>query len=264
MLADFEMVAVFILCCLIGYYLLDSLAKVLNVKNLGDQVPAEFVGIYEPDRYRESQRYLRTKTRFELVSATFDLVCLLVFWGLGGFERLDIWLRSIHQGPVVTGILYLGVLGAARELLELPFEAYATFVIEQRFGFNRATLKTFVLDRLKGWALAGLLMVGFLTIVLNLLERFGLADLARGLDNHGNGFNSADVSVPNAYSATLLQVFSLAGRTVTGRHFGLLSQTKVPAPGPFGHRRLTSFIEGKRLLYRLRKEQTNRALRHAH
>jgi STE24 endopeptidase len=173
-LADFEMVAVFILCCLIGYYLLDSLAKVLNVKNLGDQVPAEFVGIYEPDRYRESQRYLRTKTRFELVSATFDLVCLLVFWGLGGFERLDIWLRSIHQGPVVTGILYLGVLGAARELLELPFEAYATFVIEQRFGFNRATLKTFVLDRLKGWALAGLLMVGFLTIVLNLLERFGL------------------------------------------------------------------------------------------
>ena len=174
MLADFEMVAAFILCCLIGYYLLDSLAKILNVKNLGDQVPAEFAGIYEPDRYRESQRYLRMKTRFELVSATFDLVCLLLFWSLGGFERLDIWLRSMHQGPIVTGILYLGVLGTARELLELPFEAYATFVIEQRFGFNRATLKTFVLDRLKGWALAALLMVGFLTIVLNLLERFGL------------------------------------------------------------------------------------------
>src|SRR5258708_7419162 len=168
------MVAAFILCCLIGYYLLDSLAKILNVKNLGDQVPAEFAGIYEPDRYRESQRYLRMKTRFELVSATFDLVCLLLFWSLGGFERLDIWLRSMHQGPIVTGILYLGVLGMARELLELPFEAYATFVIEQRFGFNRATLKTFVLDRLKGWSLAALLMVGFLTIVLNLLERFGL------------------------------------------------------------------------------------------
>src|SRR5260221_2295299 len=168
------MVAAFILCCLIGYYLLDSLAKILNVKNLGDQVPAEFAGIYEPDRYRESQRYLRMKTRFELVSATFDLVCLLLFWGLGGFERLDIWLRSLHQGPIVAGILYLGILGTARELLELPFDAYATFVIEQRFWVNRATLKTFVLDRLKGWALAALLMVGFLTIVLNLLERFGL------------------------------------------------------------------------------------------
>jgi len=79
------MVAAFILCCLIGYYLLDSLAKVLNVKNLGDQVPVEFAGIYEPDRYRESQRYLRMKTRFELVFATFDLVCLLLFWGRGGF-----------------------------------------------------------------------------------------------------------------------------------------------------------------------------------
>jgi STE24 endopeptidase len=168
------MVALFILCCLIGYYLLDSTAKILNERNLGDHVPREFAGVYEPDRYRESQRYLRVKTRFELVSATFELAALLLFWGLGGFERLDIWLRSFHHGPVVTGILYLGVLAAARELLELPFEAYATFVIEQRFGFNRATLKTFVLDRLKGWALAALLMVGFLTIVLSLLERFGL------------------------------------------------------------------------------------------
>jgi STE24 endopeptidase len=168
------MVAVFILCCLIGYYLLDSVAKVLNERSLRDQVPTEFVGVYQPDRYRESQRYLRVKTRFELLSATFDLACLLLFWGLGGFERLDIWLRSFHQGPIITGILYLGVLAAAREFLELPFEAYATFVIEQRFGFNRATWKTFVLDRLKGWALAALLMIGFLTIVLNLLERFGL------------------------------------------------------------------------------------------
>jgi STE24 endopeptidase len=170
----FGMVAVFILCCLIGYYLLDSVAKILNVRNLGDEVPAEFLGIYEPNRYRESQRYLQAKTRFELVSATFDLGCLLLFWGLGGFDRLDFGLRSFHQGAVVNGILYLGILAAARELLELPFEAYATFVIEQRFGFNRATLKTFVLDRLKGWALAALLTVGFLTIVLNLLERFGL------------------------------------------------------------------------------------------
>jgi STE24 endopeptidase len=168
------MVAAFILCCLIGYYLLDSFAKVLNVKSLQDAVPPEFAGIYEPDRYRQSQRYLRVKTRFELVSATFDLVCLLIFWGLGGFERLDVWLRSLHQGPVLTGLLYLGILAAARELLELPFQAYATFVIEQQFGFNRATLKTFVLDRLKGWALGGLLMFGFLTLVLSLLEFFGL------------------------------------------------------------------------------------------
>jgi STE24 endopeptidase len=167
------MVAAFILSGLIGYYLLDSVAKILNIKNLQDEVPSEFVGIYESSRYRQSQDYLRVKTRFELISATFDLGCLLLFWGFGGFERLDVWLKTLHQGPVITGLLYLGILAAARELLELPFEAYATFVIEQQFGFNRATLKTFVLDRLKGWALAGVLLVGFLTLVLNLLERFG-------------------------------------------------------------------------------------------
>jgi STE24 endopeptidase len=167
------MVAAFILFGLIGYYLLDSVAKILNIKNLQDEVPSEFVGIYESSRYRQSQNYLRVKTRFELVSATFDLGCLLLFWGFGGFERLDVWLKTLHQSPVITGLLYLGILAAARELLELPFEAYATFVIEQQFGFNRATLKTFVLDRLKSWALAGVLLLGFLTLVLNLLERFG-------------------------------------------------------------------------------------------
>src|SRR6267143_1048007 len=163
------MVAVFILCCLIGYYLLDSVAKVLNVRNLGDKVPAEFLGVYEPNRYRESQRYLQAKTRFELVSATFDIGCLLLFWSLGGFERLDIWLRSFHQGPVVTGILYLGTLAAARELLELPFEAYAIFVIEQRFGFNRATLKTFVLDRLERFGLQIWPVAWLLTVAVSIL-----------------------------------------------------------------------------------------------
>jgi STE24 endopeptidase len=167
------MIAAFILTGLIGYYLLDSVAKLLNIKNLQDGVPCEFVGIYEPGRYRQSQNYLRVKTQFELVSATFDLGCLLLFWGFGGFEKLDVWIKTLHQGTVVTGLLYLGTLAAARELLELPFEAYATFVIEQQFGFNRATLKTFLVDRLKSWGLAGVLLIGFLTLVLNLLERFG-------------------------------------------------------------------------------------------
>jgi STE24 endopeptidase len=168
------MVAAFILFCLVGYYVLDSIAKILNLKNLPIDLPSEFAGIYEPQRYRESQRYLRAKTVFELISATFDLGCLLFFWYLGGFERLDSWLRGFHQGPVVTGLFYLGTLAAARELLDLPFEAYSTFVIEQRFGFNRATVKTFVLDRLKSWTLAGILVGGFFVLVLNLLERFGL------------------------------------------------------------------------------------------
>jgi STE24 endopeptidase len=168
------MVAAFILFCLVGYYILDSTAKILNLRNLPVDLPAEFAGIYEPHRYRESQRYLRVKTVFEMVTATFDLGCLLLFWYLDGFERLDGWLRSYHQGQVITGLLYLGILAAARELLDLPFEAYSTFVIEQQFGFNRATMRTFILDRLKSWSLATLLLGGFLVLVLSLLERFGL------------------------------------------------------------------------------------------
>jgi CAAX prenyl protease N-terminal, five membrane helices len=249
------MVAAFILCCLIGYYVLDSVAKILNVRNLREEVPSEFAGIYEPGRYRESQRYLRAKTRFDLVSSTFDLACLLIFWGLGGFERVDAWLRNMHQGPVVTGILYLGILAAARELLELPFSAYATFVIEQRFGFNRSAPKTFLLDRLKAWILGGSLMIGFLTVVLNLLQHFGLSiwpvawliTAAVGADIH---------------SAVVLQIFSPAGRASAGGDPSLLPKTRISAARPVGNRWLTPLLQGECLLYRLWEKQANRAFRY--
>src|SRR3981081_2348761 len=81
---------------------------------------------------------------------------------------------------------------------------------------------------------------------------------------HGGAFNSADVPGPHDDSATLLQVFSIAGWTVTGSHFDLLPQTKVPAPGSLSHRWIAPFLQSKCLFYRLRKEQKDRALRYAY
>jgi STE24 endopeptidase len=83
-------------------------------------------------------------------------------------------IRGYHLPPVLNGLLYLGILSAGREVLTLPFAIYHTFVIEQRYGFNRTTATTFIVDRLKEWLLAGLLMGGFALIVLALFEAFGL------------------------------------------------------------------------------------------
>ena len=98
---------------------------------------------------------------------------LLVFWSAGGFARLDLWLRGFELHPLLTGLLYLGFLGLARAILSLPFAVYSTFVIEERFGFNRTSARTFVFDLLKGLALAVVIGGPVLALVLTFFEHLG-------------------------------------------------------------------------------------------
>src|ERR1700730_5682304 len=169
------MIAGFVLSTLVVYYLLDSLAKFLNLRSLQTQVPNEFLDVYDAVRYRRSQEYTRLNTWFELLVSTIDLAALLMFWLLGGFEALDQFIRGFHLSSVLSGLLYLEILCAGREALMLPFAIYHTFVIEQRYGFNRTTVATFIADRLKEWSVSGLLMAGFAFIILSLFEAFGLS-----------------------------------------------------------------------------------------
>jgi len=168
------MISGFVLCSLIGYYLLDTLAKLLNLRNLETRVPSEFSDVYDENRYRRSQGYTRTNTWCELVASTTMLASLLAFWFLGGFEGLDQLIRGLKLPNTFAGLFYLGALCVGRELLLLPFAIYHTFVIEQRYGFNRTTAGTFIVDRLKEWCISGLLLGGFVLIVLTLFESFGL------------------------------------------------------------------------------------------
>ena len=107
------------------------------------------------------------------MTSTFDLAVLLAFWGLGGFDLLDQWLRGFELHPLLTGLLFIGILALAKGAVDLPFAVYSTFVIEERFGFNRTTPRTFVLDVVKTLALSVVIGVPLLALVLTLLERLG-------------------------------------------------------------------------------------------
>ena len=165
--------AVIILATLTVDYLLGLVANLLNLKALERELPADFADVYDADSYRRSQEYTRVATRLGFVTSTFDLLVLLVFWFAGGFSRLDLWLRGFELGPLATGLLFIGVLGLAKAVLGLPFSVYSTFVIEERFGFNRTSPKTFVLDLVKSLGLAIALGAPVLALVLLFFERAG-------------------------------------------------------------------------------------------
>ncbi|OGO39756.1 MAG: peptidase M48 [Chloroflexi bacterium RBG_16_57_8] len=148
-------------------------ANLLNLKALRLTVPEQLEGVHKPGDYHRSQEYTREATRFGFITSTFTLVVLLFFWFTGGFSLFDQWVRGWGFSSIVSGLLYIGILAAAYGLLTLPFGIYHTFGIEGRFGFNRTTPATFVMDRLKGLALAVALGGPLLAGVLALFEYAG-------------------------------------------------------------------------------------------
>jgi len=163
-------IALIILSAIIIDLILNGIADYLNLKMLRNELPEAFQGVYDPDRYRKSQLYLKTNTRFGWFSGAFNVTVMLLFWFGKGFPLLDEWVRSFDYGPIITGLLYMGVLILCKALLSLPFSIYGTFVIEERFGFNQTSWSTFVLDLVKGVLLAILLGTPLLAGILLFFE----------------------------------------------------------------------------------------------
>jgi STE24 endopeptidase len=162
---------IIILATLVGSYLLEIISEVLNLRALKSDLPADFADVYDEERYRKSQEYTRIRTRFGWIRSTVGLLVILAFWFSGGFNWLDLWVRSWGYSELVTGLLYMGILFFANFLISLPFSVYSTFVIEEKFGFNKTTPKTFVLDIVKGIALSvvigGIVLAGILLFFMN-------------------------------------------------------------------------------------------------
>lgn len=165
--------ALVILVALLAEHALSVVADVLNLRHLRPELPPEFAGTYDAEAYRRSQEYTRARTRFALVPGTFDLALLLAFWGLGGFGWLDGAVRDLGLGELASGLVFIGALVLGRTIVHLPFRIWSTFVLEERFGFNRTTPRTFALDLAKGLLLTLVLGAPLLLAVLWLLGSAG-------------------------------------------------------------------------------------------
>lgn len=158
--------AIIIIVTIILGFLLDTISNILNLKALNPELPDEFKDVFDAEKYSQSQEYTKVNTRFGFITSIFSLALTMVFWFAGGFNFLDQIVRSWNLHFIWTGLLYIGVLMVAKSILSLPFSIYHTFVIEEKFGFNKTTVKTFILDMVKGVGLGivlgGPLLAGLL------------------------------------------------------------------------------------------------------
>ena len=164
---------VVILASLLISWLLGVVSDSLNARALTSTLPPEFSDTYDSDKYRQSQNYTRASMKFSSLTETFNTVVTITVILTGSFNLLDLMVRSLELSELSTGLIYIAALGLISGTLSLPFEAYHTFVLEKRFGFNTTTVTTFITDRIKGLFLTGLIGGVLLTVILIFLRETG-------------------------------------------------------------------------------------------
>lgn len=149
-------------------FVFDRLLDFLNLSRLDPRLPSEARDIYDEEKYRKSQEYYRTNHRFTQFNSAFSFIVFLFLLFTGGFGALDSWIRTFIVGEIWISLVFFGFLGIASGLLSLPFEIYKTFVIEEKFGFNKSSVRLFVMDKLKSLALMLILGGSLAALLLNI------------------------------------------------------------------------------------------------
>lgn len=147
-------------------YVLDRILNFLNGKNRKNPLPQELLGIYDDEKLQKAIAYDKVNSKFDNITSTFSLILILLMFFLGGFALVDSWAGSLTNNLILKGLIFFGILGIASDLINTPFSVYHTFVIEEKFGFNKTTPKTFILDKIKGLLLSVILGGIILGLVL--------------------------------------------------------------------------------------------------
>ena len=157
---------IFILTLLLFNWLLSLVVETLNVRHLSTTIPSEFVGIYDDAKYAKSQRYLKDNTRFDQLQSAFMLPLIIAFILLGGFSWINNIAQAVSHHMILQGLVFGGILMLLGQIISLPFSIYSTFVIEEKYGFNKTTAKTFVIDLIKGLLLSVLIGAPIFALVI--------------------------------------------------------------------------------------------------
>lgn len=154
-------------------YAFDQLLDYINLKSQRSDIPNEIESFYEKEKYIKSLAYHRELTRFSFLTSAFSFILSLFMLLLGGFGCLDGLLRESVQNEILLALAFFGVLMLASDILTVPFQWYSTFVIEEKYGFNKTTLKTFITDKLKGYLLGAIFGGGLLSLLIYLTQVIG-------------------------------------------------------------------------------------------
>ncbi|MFK7832346.1 MAG: M48 family metallopeptidase [Winogradskyella sp.] len=155
-----------IIAIIIINFIKDKILDAINAKHYNDPIPDALNDVYDETEYKKSQAYKTVNYKFGIWASLFSFVLTISFLFLDGFEYVDNIARRYSENPIIIALIFFGIIMIASDIITTPFGYYKTFVIEEEFGFNKTTKKTFVLDKLKGLLMTVILGGGIITIIV--------------------------------------------------------------------------------------------------
>ena len=159
-------------------YLFSTVLDFINDKNWKDEIPPIMKDYYDEEKYVKAKNYAKEKGRISLISSTLSTVITIFFLAFEGYGWLDSIIANYYDIPFLQSGLFFLTLFILSDFISIPFSCYNTFVIEEKYGFNKTTVKTFVIDKIKGYILTlsigGGLLAASLYLVSILVNGFWL------------------------------------------------------------------------------------------
>ena len=152
-------------------FIFEKYLDYLNTTKWSDTIPDEVKGIYDEDKYAKQQRYQRENHKFGMVSSGFAFALTLAMFLFYGFAFVDNLVWGFTSNAILAALFFFGIMMFVSDILDVPFSVYDTFVIEEKYGFNKTTPKTFVLDKIKGWFVSGIIGGGLLAVIILIYQK---------------------------------------------------------------------------------------------
>ena len=162
-----------IIAIIIINFIINQVLDALNAKHFKDPIPEELQDVYDEAEYKKSQEYKKTNYKFANYTSLFSLVLTLAFFFVDGFEYVDTIARNYSNNAIIIALIFFGIIMLGSDILTTPFAYYKTFVIEEKFGFNKTTKKTFMLDKVKGLLMMAIIGGGILALIVWFYEFTG-------------------------------------------------------------------------------------------
>lgn len=147
-------------------FIIDKILDALNAKHYKDTIPEELNDVYELDAYEKSMEYKLVNYKFGVWSSVFSFVLTIGFLVFDGFEYVDNIARSYSDNTIMVALIFFGIIMIASDIISMPFSYYQTFVIEERFGFNKTTKLTYFKDKLKGLLMMVVIGGGIIALIV--------------------------------------------------------------------------------------------------
>lgn len=129
--------------------------------------------LYDQETKEKSLKYTETKSKFSIFSNLYNLIILFILLWIQFFPKIDLWLAQFALSPRWHGVFYLLLISLILSAFNLPLSFYSTFVIEEKFGFNKSTKALWLKDLIIGQTISAAIMIPLIYLILLFMDTAG-------------------------------------------------------------------------------------------